>query len=240
MAIEGSDTIRFALKRHQVYLVFGIVIGFSAGYVTAMALGVRRSVDVVAAPPLPSFDDLAVVTVTDAGSPSRGPADAPVTLVEFTDYECPFCARHFRQTYRSLLAAYDGRLRYVVRNFPIRSIHPQAQKAAEAAECAREQGRFWEYHDLLFERSPALDRASLESYASQLGLDGPRFRQCLESGHTADVVERDFNDGLAYGVQSTPTFFINGRAVAGAMTLDQFREFIDAALAQAAVAGNAP
>lgn len=236
MPSEAGETVTFAIKRHHLYLALGIVVGFGAGYATAMAFGARASRDVGATAPPPSFEELSVVAVAHDKRPSRGPPDAQVILVEFTDYECPFCAQHFRQTYRALLESYDGRLKYVVRNFPLRSIHPQAPQAAEAAECAYEQGRFWEYHDLLFERTPLLDQASLESYASQLGLDTNRFTACLASGRTAEAVERDFNDGLAYGVRSTPTFFINGRAVVGAVPLTQFEQYIDAALAEAGAA----
>lgn len=238
MATDNGDAIRFAIKRHYLYLALGIVVGFGAGYATAMALAAREPAQPRAAAAPPAFEDLTVVQVSTAGRPHKGPPTAPVTLVEFTDYQCPFCAQYFRQTYRPLLAAYEGQVRYVVRNFPLRSIHPLAQKAAEAAECAYLQDRFWEYHDLLFEHTPRLEVASLASYASQIGLDTDRFEECLESGETAQLVEQDFTDGLAYGVRSTPTFFVNGRAVVGALTLDQFKVYLDAALREARAAGN--
>ncbi len=121
----------------------------------------------------------------------------------------------------------------MIRNFPLSSIHPQAQQAAEAAECAEEQGRFWEYHDFLFQRSPALGVEHVTAYAAEAGLDTERFEDCLESGRKADVVAADFEDGLSYGVSGTPTFFINGRRVVGTLSLDEFESYIDAALDEA-------
>jgi protein-disulfide isomerase len=165
------------------------------------------------------------VKVSVSGRPSRGPEGAKVTVVEFTDYECPFCKRHFNETYPALIAAYEGRIRYVVRNFPL-ARHPLAPKAAEAAECAHEQGRFWEYHDVLF-RTEALDLESLKRHATGLGLDRSRFDQCLDSGAKAEVVRQDMEDGRRYGVSATPTFFINGEKLTGAKSLDVFRKMID-------------
>ena len=228
-----TETITVAIKKHHMYLVLGVVLGFGVGYATAMALGARAAVAPAAIAALPTFAELTSVEVQIEGRPYRGPDDAPVTLLEFTDYECPFCAQHFRQTYPSLLSEYEGKLKYVIRNFPLSSIHPQAQRAAEAAECAEEQGRFWEYHDLLFQRAPALGMEHLTAYAAEVGLDAERFEDCLESGRKADVVAADFQDGLSYGVSGTPTFFINGRGVSGTLSLEEFESYIDAALDEA-------
>lgn len=230
-----TETVTVAIKKHHLYLGLGVVLGFGVGYATAMALSARAAVAPAPAAiaTLPAFAELTSVEVQIEGRPYRGPDDAPVTLLEFTDYECPFCARHFRQTYPSLLSEYEGKLKYVIRNFPLSSIHPQAQRAAEAAECAEEQGRFWEYHDLLFQRSPALGTEHLTAYAAEVGLDTERFEDCLESGRKADVVAADFEDGLSYGVNGTPTFFINGRRVVGTLSLDEFESYLDAALDEA-------
>ncbi|MBI4502762.1 MAG: DsbA family protein [Gemmatimonadetes bacterium] len=228
---ERGDTVTLAIKKHYLYLGLGVVIGFGAGYATAMAL--RRGVLVgPEAAVAGSAEPAAIVDVAVEGRPYRGRADAPVTVVEFTDYQCPFCARHFRETYRQLLSRYADTVRYVVRNFPIAALHPQAQKAAEAAECADEQGAFWRYHDLLFERAPALDVESLRAYAAEAGLDRGRFDACLASGRKASIVAKDLADGVAYGLTATPTFFINGRRVVGAATLAEFEAQISAALRQ--------
>lgn len=228
---ESGDTVTVAIKKHYLYLGLGVVIGFGAGYATAMAL--QRGASGVPDAAVPSLTEpAAIVDVAVEGRPYRGRADAPVTVVEFTDYQCPFCARHFRETYGPLLSRYGDTVRYVVRNFPIAALHPQAQQAAEAAECAAEQGGFWRYHDLLFERAPALDLESLRAYAAEAGLDGRPFADCLESGRKAQIVAKDLADGVAYGVTATPTFFINGRRVIGAATLAEFEAQISAALRQ--------
>ena len=229
---DRGDTVTLAIKKHYLYLGLGVVIGFGAGYATGMA--VQRGSPVVPEAAVAGVSEpAAIVDVAVAGRPYRGRADAPVTVVEFTDYQCPFCARHFRETYRGLLSRYADTVRYVVRNFPIAVLHPQAHKAAEAAECADEQGAFWRYHDLLFERAPALDVESLRAYAAEAGLDRGRFDGCLGSGRKAQVVAKDVADGVAYGVTATPTFFINGQRVVGAATLAELESHISAALRQA-------
>jgi protein-disulfide isomerase len=167
------------------------------------------------------------------GRPYLGPANAPVTFVEFTDYECPFCGRYFQETYPTLLAVYGDRIKFAIRNFPLMSIHPRAAKAAEAAECAADQDRFWEYHDMLFENQDALGVASLKQYATDLGLSRVRFAECLDSGEKAAVVAADVRDGRAYMLNGTPTFFVNGRRIVGAQPLAVFELYIEQALQEA-------
>lgn len=139
----------------------------------------------------------------------RGPASAPVTLVEYGDYECPHCGRAY-PIVKQVQASMGRRLRFVFRNFPLRESHPHAQGAAEAAEAAGAQGKFWEMHDRLFERQFALEDASLMEYALELGLDVERFRQELEGRVYEPRVREDFRSGVMSGVNGTPTFFING------------------------------
>jgi protein-disulfide isomerase len=139
----------------------------------------------------------------------RGPASAPVTLVEYGDYECPHCGRAY-PIVKQIQEAMGRRLRFVFRNFPLRESHPHAQSAAEAAQAAGAQGRFWEMHDRLFERQFALDDASLVEYALELGLDVERFRRELERRVYEPRVREDFRSGVTSGVNGTPTFFING------------------------------
>ena len=169
---------------------------------------------------------LEVRDVATEGRPQRGADDAPITIVEFTDYECPFCGRYIRDTYPALMAEYGDRMKYVVRNFPLSSIHPNARKAAEAAECAFDQGRFWEYHDALFQNQGALDVPSLKAYAEELGLDVETFSTCLDSGAKREVVAADHRDALAHGVNGTPTFFVNGRMLVGAQQLAAFEALL--------------
>jgi len=156
-----------------------------------------------------------------------GADGAPVTIVEFTDYECSFCARYFEQTYPQIHQKYveTGKVKYVVRDFPA-EFHPQAQKAAEAAECAGEQGDYWGMHYTLFENQQALDVPSLKVYAEEVGLDVASFSDCLDSGAKRAVVAADHRDALSHGVSGTPTFFVNGRVLVGAQQLAAFEALL--------------
>ncbi|MFN0062437.1 MAG: DsbA family protein [Myxococcaceae bacterium] len=165
-----------------------------------------------------------------ATGPAKGPESAKVTLVEFSDFECPFCSRA-KDTVDQVMAAYPGKVRLVFRQFPLRRIHPNAAKAAEAALCANEQGKFWEYHDVLFANQKALDMASLKQHATTVGLEAGAFGGCLDSGKFAKQVETDEKEGAALGVQGTPAFFVNGVALTGAVPLEDFKRQIDAELA---------
>lgn len=173
---------------------------------------------------------LSPVQVPIAGRPYSGPDDAAVTLVEFTDYQCPFCARYFRQTLPSILSEYGDRIKYVVFNYPIPSLHPFAHKAAEAAECAYDQGKFWEYHDLLFNNQQSLGSESLKQYALDLELDTGTFDSCLDSAAKAEQVLADFQIGQDLGITGTPTFFINGTRMVGAQPFSSFQAAIEVAL----------
>jgi protein-disulfide isomerase len=173
------------------------------------------------------------VEVSTEGAPVRGAANAPVTVVEFSDFECPFC-KQTRPTLKQLLERYPGKLRLVYRDFPLDSIHPQARRAAEAARCAHDQEKFWEYHDVLFTESPRLALEDLRRYAGQLGLDVTKFDSCLSAGTHKAAVQRDLDDGNRLGITGTPAFFINGRALSGAQPLEAFTRLIEQELASIA------
>ena len=173
------------------------------------------------------------VVVPIENSPALGPDTAPVTLVEFGDYQCPFCKRFHDQVLPALLKQYEGKVRFVFRSYPIRAIHVYAQSAAEAAQCARDQQKFWEYQDLLFQDTQRLTKADLLAYAGQVKLDTKQFQDCLESGKHAPDVERDYQAGVTLGVSGTPTFFVNGRLLTGAQPLAAFTAVIDAELSTA-------
>jgi protein-disulfide isomerase len=166
----------------------------------------------------------------EASGPVRGPASAPVTIVEFADFECPFCGRA-ADTVTKVLAAYPTQVRLVFRNFPL-SFHARAPKAAEAAACADEQGRFWELHDSLFE-TQALEVDDLKAQAARVGVDAARFDQCLDSGRMAARVKRDQGAGQQAGISGTPAFFINGIRLDGAQPEEAFARIIDQELAPA-------
>jgi protein-disulfide isomerase len=171
------------------------------------------------------------VDVSTDGAPSRGAADAPVKLVEFSDFHCPFCKRA-QGTLQELLKRYPGKLSLVYRDFPLDQLHPQARRAAEAARCANDQGKFWEYHDLLFEQPPQATSESLQQHAAHIGLDIAVFDRCLSSRAHSDAVQRDIDEGTRLGITGTPAFFINGRRLVGAQPLDAFTRVIDEELAR--------
>lgn len=162
----------------------------------------------------------------------KGDEDAPVTIVEFSDYECPFCARFYSQTYNQIKEDYidTGKVKLVFRDFPL-GFHKNAQKAAEAAECAGDQGMYYEMHDKLFENGVEGGVDSFKVYASTLGLDTEQFNECLDSDKYEKEVKQDMSDGQKAGVTGTPAFFINGEKVVGAQPYSVFQEKIEAALA---------
>jgi protein-disulfide isomerase len=165
-----------------------------------------------------------------AEGPTRGPKDAPVTIVEFSDFECPYCGSAF-ETVEQVMNAYAGKVRLVYRQFPL-SFHPHAAKAAEASLCAADQGKFWEYHDVLFKNQKKLEPTDLKAHATEVGMDAQKFGQCLESGEKKKAVDADQQAGLAAGVGGTPAFFINGIFLNGAQPIDEFKKVIDGELAR--------
>ena len=166
------------------------------------------------------------IEVDSAGRPSKGGgADAPIRIVMFSDYECPFCKRG-EDVVDQVMAAYGDKVHLVFRDYPL-PFHANARPAAEAAHCANAQGKFWEYHGTLFNNQSALATADLKRYAGELGLDQGKFDSCLDGGTFKAEVEKDFVDGGNVGVDGTPAFFINGRLLSGAQPFEQFKAIID-------------
>lgn len=160
------------------------------------------------------------------GFPSSGPPDAPVTIVEFSDFECPYCAR-LLPTLQRVKHQYAGKVRVVYRHYPLTGIHPNAWKAAEAALCAGEQGRFWDLHDLMFAEQGALTVPDVKEKATRLQLDAEAFNQCLDSGRHHGAVLADVRAGDAVGVSGTPAMFVNGRFIGGAAPFRTLTAVID-------------
>ena len=170
----------------------------------------------------------AAVNVTVGGAPLLGPKNAPVTIVEFSDFQCPYCSRAF-QTVKEVEAQYRGKVKVAFKNDPL-PFHANAKPAAEAAMAANEQGKFWPYHDKLFTHQTELDRAHLEQYAQELGLDMKRFKAALDSNKFESQINADMAEGRRLGVNGTPSFFINGVRLVGAVPIEQFKTVIDAQL----------
>ncbi|MDD5341926.1 MAG: DsbA family protein [Patescibacteria group bacterium] len=177
------------------------------------------------------------VTIVDmnklltADDPGFGSTKAKVEIVEFVDFQCPFSGEAF-PTVRKMMSEYGDRIYFVYRDYPGTDIHPDAERAAEAAACANEQDKFWEFHDRLFQNQAKLAAVDLEYYALQSGLDTDRFKKCLESDKYAADIEEDVEAGLAIGVTGTPTFVINGYVIPGVIPEDTFRQIIDRLLSQ--------
>ena len=169
--------------------------------------------------------------VTTAGAPVRGAAEAPVTLVEFSDFHCPFC-RKASPVLDEVLAKYPGKVKLVYRDFPVASLHQHAPALAEAGRCANEQGKFWEFHDTVFKLDPTqTEPAKLDGLAKQMGLDVAAFQACRTSGKYKASVAASIQEGTNLGINGTPTFFVNGRSLVGAQPLEAFVKLIDEELA---------
>jgi len=256
---KRSDDELFVVKKWHIYLVIATVLSFIAGMtVRSLLLGPMPYYVVASVPPgtvsptpasacpgttaTPSpilsptvaqpSPTAGIVQVSADDDPAIGPPDAPVLIVEFSDFQCSYCARFATETLGQILDAYGDQVRLVFRDFPLTSMHTHAQKAAEASQCAYEQGEYWEYHDLLFQNQQALDVDSLKGYAQQLGLDTDAFNECLDSGQYSSEVQNDLTQGQSYGVTGTPTFFINGHLLRGAKPFSDFQAMIEEELSQ--------
>jgi len=163
--------------------------------------------------------------IAKADRPSQGPENAPIEIVEFSDFQCPYCEAAF-PTVKTVLSTYGDRIHFVYRHFPL-NIHPQARPAAEAAQCAAEQGKFWPFHDALFGDQSKLGDSDLKATAARLGMNSARFDQCVDSHKYRGDVDADLRAGEEAGVNGTPAFYINGRLLSGAQPLDTFKQVID-------------
>ena len=241
---EMQDSDEFiTFKRSHFYSVL-VVLAFATGLLVGYVAWGRGATATAAAPAAVAQQpagpvQAAPVTPESAykrydiptdGYPSLGPADAKIVIVEFSDFQCPFCRRFHQDTYKALLDAYPDQIRFVYRNLPLTQIHPFAMGSAVAAMCANDQGAFWDYHDKLFSSETLGDDVYVQ-YATDLNLDLDKFKACLTSGEHDDFIQKDMDYSLSIGVQSTPTFFINGLAVIGAQPLSSFQQLIDKELA---------
>lgn len=221
MSEHETITIKKSTMRNMTIalVVLLVVVSFAGGYMlggagkgaTGAATGgtVVQQQAALQQPSQPSAPAGRVQVSTD-DDPAQGDANAEVTVIEFSDFQCPFCGRFFEQTKSQLDNEYvkTGKVRFVYRDFPLDSIHPQARPVANAAECADEQGKFWEYHDKIFNNQASLSDASYKSWAAELGLNTAQFNSCLDSKKYDSEIDKDFQDGSNAGVSGTPTFYI--------------------------------
>lgn len=247
-SVMQEDT--FTFKRSHFYAVAtvlafaaGVLVGYTAwGYNTQTMLVPAQAVVQTGPSPEPR-----IYKIKTEGHPSFGPADAPIVIVEFSDYQCPYCYKWHVQVYRELLAAYPGKIRFVYRNFPL-SFHQNAFASAEAALCAGDQNAYWKLHDVLFDSQATLnnqagtilDQATYNQFARDLGLDVTVFEECMTShkyqqfiiddANYANNLPADTNGEPAVG--GTPTFFVNGHRLGGAYPIEYFKQIIDAELAK--------
>ncbi|HUR35679.1 MAG TPA: thioredoxin domain-containing protein [Vicinamibacterales bacterium] len=185
-------------------------------------LKTRTTIEILLDPPR--------VEITDGGRPPRGAASAPIEIIEFSDFQCPFCQRA-NPTVDQVLKTYGDRVKFVYRHYPLPN-HPNARTSAEAAACAQVQGKFWEYHDQLFANPAKLTDPDLKAHAAAIGLDTAKFNTCFDNRQQKPGVDKDVADGEAVGVTGTPAFFINGRSLEGAQPFESFKRVIDEELAR--------
>ena len=245
--------ISFKNTNINVYLVTALVIfAFTLGILTDKVIYLSNSLKTQDAnTSIPSQDNTkttglailsteptppAKVNVAHGHLPPLGNPNAKVTIVEFSDFQCPFCKQFVDNTYPKIYDEYikNNKIKFVFRHYPLNSIHSNAQKAAEASECANEQGKFWEYHDLLFKNQalwsplPLADVLnSFTNYAAELGLNTTTFRSCLDTDQLAQKVQEDSDDGSKAFVDGTPAFFINGKRLVGAQPFAQIQQLIE-------------
>jgi protein-disulfide isomerase len=233
-----DEVVKFELKKHQLFGIVGLLAGIFLGFVIwGSGVVVSKPTQVASgggglqptALPTEVSDIVAqrYVIPINEDDPILGPEDAPITIVEFADFQCPFCQRHALEVYPQLVEAYGDQLRFIYKDFPLTSIHPEAMPSALASHCAQEQGKFWEYHDLLFSGRLELSNDAYFAYAEELGLDTAEFQTCYEEARYTETIQADYNFGSQLGVGSTPTFFINGIAVVGAQPYSVFAQVID-------------
>jgi len=248
----------FRVRSTHLFVIGALILGFVVGYFTYGFINEPQSV--VAAnenarpnpaatantPSTPQANAQEPATAATAAQaapapdprsfvdddPALGPEDALITIVEFSDFECPFCKKFRDETFDRLISEYEGKIHFVYRDLPLTSIHPRAQVSAEVAECADEQGKFWLMHDLLFANQGTWVRAGnpfdhFTQYAQELQMDVELFKDCLRVGRYTAEVQADMNEAISYKITGTPAFIINGKLLSGAVPFEMFKEVLD-------------
>ncbi len=227
--MKKSDLLLFSLKQKIWMLQLAMPVLFMLGLGSGWLVWGRSAPVQPAAAVAPDANQRYDVPIADA--PSLGPDNAPVTIIEFSDYQCTYCISWHNEVYGRLMSEYKDQVRFVYRDFPLTSIHPDAQPAAEAAHCAGEQDAYWKFHDALFSNKYGLGTQAYQQYAAEIGLDTAAFNACISERRYQAKVEDGINLAFGVNVRSTPTFFINGLMVVGAQPYEVFKQRIDAELA---------
>jgi len=230
--LSKTDVLKYQKQISVLMAVipFTFIAGLVAGY---LFWGRQSPTQPVSAAnvEVTSTPDMTRYEVSADDDPFLGSQNAPVTIIEFSDYQCPFCTKWKNEVWPRLQKTYGDKIRLVYRDFPLANIHSEAAQAAEAANCANEQNAYWQFHDKLFDASRGLGLSAYREYARELKLDLAAFDECLSSQRYQDEVQADFEYAAKLGVRSTPTFFINGIAVIGAQPFEVFKQVIDKELA---------
>lgn len=231
--VQKQNPIMLVLAIAQVLLLLTLVIQVSGMDLSSSDKDVKTGdvEDVVAPTPTEKPSEPGIIDMSKFKGHTKGDADAPITIIEWSDFECPFCARFSTQTYPSIVSDYvdTGKVKIIFKHFPL-SFHANAQKAGEATECAADQDKFWEMHDKIFTEGVVGGVPTFKLYAAALGLDTADFNACLDSGEKAAILQADMNEGVANGITGTPGFLIAGLKVSGAQPYTVFQQAIDAAL----------
>jgi protein-disulfide isomerase len=205
----------------HLFIPVAFILGLGSGY---LLWGLPNT------PAAAGTTEVQRVNASTDGDPSIGPEDAPVTIIEFGDYQCPYCQSWYQQTFDQLMANYPGQIRFVYRDLPLPG-HPESLPAAEAANCAGEQGDYWKFHDALYNGQYSLGRTAYEQYAADQGLDMAAFSACLDDHRYQDEIKADAADATRFGLNGTPSFVINGRILIGSRPFEDFKAIIDEELA---------
>ncbi len=233
----NTDPQYIRLRRSHIYLALipvALLVGFAGGYLVWGQEAAADPAPVSAPASVPEAEAEPVQAsrfeVDPGGDPSIGPVDAPVTIVEFSDFTCPYCQRWHLEVFQSVLDRYPDQIRFVYKDFPIVGGGRAGFLGAQAAHCAEEQGAYWDFHDALFSGTYVVNSAGVDQVAADLGLDLDPFKECMVEARYAEEVQDDFNYGVSLGVTSTPSFFINGIPLIGAQPLENFVQIIDSEL----------
>jgi len=219
------------VRRSSLALIVVLVIGFAAGLAVGyLSWGTQDTqaiqANVPAITPTPARVDVPI-----GSAPTLGPANAPVTIIEFSDYQCPYCKKWTSEVWPQIQKAYPTQVRLVYKDFPLTQLHSEASPAAAAARCANDQGKYWQFHDQLF-ASNSLSQQVYDSIATQLNLDVAQWKACISAKKYDNDIVADYSYGQQLGITGTPTFFINGLALVGAQPFSVFKQAIDQELAK--------